>query len=171
MGRTIREDDVPTPVAQLSEEDFIEHIMAGVNRLMTGLDRKLVSVGVTTSGTVDNEDRITASNLAGKTSTSPSACAFSLAFPWSSPPQSLSWAPKHRRPSSVTPIRFSFSSRMTLSVRHCLLMMKFPRSFPFRRHPSSPTQRNHSPQRPSCASSAAPAPLTGGCRSCRKQPG
>ncbi|HCT5225363.1 TPA: ROK family protein, partial [Corynebacterium striatum] len=63
MGRTIREDDVPTPVAQLSEEDFIEHIMAGVNRLMTGLDRKLVSVGVTTSGTVDNEGRITASNL------------------------------------------------------------------------------------------------------------
>ncbi|ART20154.1 Crp/Fnr family transcriptional regulator [Corynebacterium striatum] len=63
MGRTIREDDVPTPVAQLSEDDFIEHIMAGVNRLITGLDRKLVSVGVTTSGTVDNEGRITASNL------------------------------------------------------------------------------------------------------------
>lgn len=63
LGRTIREDDVPTPVAQLSEEDFIEHIMAGVHRLSAGLDRKLVSVGITTSGTVDAAGRVTAANL------------------------------------------------------------------------------------------------------------
>src|SRR5690625_7463963 len=43
MGRTLREDDIATPVARLSESDFIEHIMAGVNRLTTGISRTLVS--------------------------------------------------------------------------------------------------------------------------------
>ena len=63
MGRTLREDDIATPVAHLSESDFIEHIMAGVNRLTTGISRTLVSVGVTTSGTVDDEGLVWASNL------------------------------------------------------------------------------------------------------------
>lgn len=62
-GRTIREQEFSTPVATLSEDDFIEHIMAGVNRLKTGLDRRLVSVGVATSGSVDEEGRVTAPNL------------------------------------------------------------------------------------------------------------
>ena len=63
MGRTLREDDISTPVAKLSDADFIEHIMAGINRLTTGLSRTLVSVGVTTSGAVDEDGRVWASNL------------------------------------------------------------------------------------------------------------
>lgn len=63
MGRTLREDDISTPVAHLSESDFIEHIMAGVNRLTTGTARTLVSVGVTTSGAVDEDGLVWASNL------------------------------------------------------------------------------------------------------------
>ncbi|WP_293767910.1 ROK family protein [uncultured Corynebacterium sp.] len=62
-GRVIREDDVPTPVAELTPEDFIEHVMAGVNRLSAGIDRTLVSVGVTTSGTVDDAGLVYAPNL------------------------------------------------------------------------------------------------------------
>ena len=62
-GRTIREDDITTPVASLSEADFIEHIMAGINRLTAGLDQALVSVGVTTSGQVDGEGLVYAPNL------------------------------------------------------------------------------------------------------------
>lgn len=63
LGRTIRGGEISTPVAKLSEDDFIEHIMAGVNRLMTGLERRLVSVGITTSGTVNEEGLVTAANL------------------------------------------------------------------------------------------------------------
>lgn len=62
-GRTLCEEDVATPVFRLSEGDIIEHIIAGMNRLMTGLDRRLVSVGVTTSGSVDESGRVTAHNL------------------------------------------------------------------------------------------------------------
>ncbi|MDN6237190.1 MAG: MarR family transcriptional regulator, partial [Corynebacterium flavescens] len=63
LGRTIKNGEFATPVAKLSEDDFIEHILAGVNRLMTGLERPLVSVGITTSGTVDSQGLVTASNL------------------------------------------------------------------------------------------------------------
>ncbi len=62
-GRTIREDDFPTPVSELSTEDFIQHIMAGVNMLSAGIDRTLVSVGVATSGYVDAEGLVFAPNL------------------------------------------------------------------------------------------------------------
>lgn len=62
-GRTIRDADVPTPVARLSESDFIEHVMAGLNRLTAGLDRPLVSVGVTTSGHVSRDGIVDAPNL------------------------------------------------------------------------------------------------------------
>jgi len=62
-GRTIRDADVPTPVARLSESDFIEHVMAGLNRLTAGLDRPLVSVGVTTSGRVSGDGVVDAPNL------------------------------------------------------------------------------------------------------------
>lgn len=65
-GRTIREDDVATPVSKLTENDFIETIMAGVHRLSAGLNRRLVSVGVTASGRVDNLGRIWADNLGWK---------------------------------------------------------------------------------------------------------
>ena len=62
-GRTIRDADVPTPVAELSESDFIEHVMAGLNRLTAGLDRPLASVGVTTSGRVTDDGIVDAPNL------------------------------------------------------------------------------------------------------------
>lgn len=62
-GRTIRDDEVATPVAELSENDFIEHVMAGLNRLSAGLDRPLASVGVTTSGRVSEDGVVTAPNL------------------------------------------------------------------------------------------------------------
>lgn len=62
-GRVIKEDDVPTPVARLREDDFLEHIVAGVHRLSVGVDRELVSVGVTTSGRVDDQGLVHAPNL------------------------------------------------------------------------------------------------------------
>lgn len=62
-GRTVAEEEITTPVARLTEEDFLEHIMAGINRMMTGLDRRLVALGITTSGTVDEEGLVTADNL------------------------------------------------------------------------------------------------------------
>ncbi|MDO5668374.1 MAG: ROK family protein [Corynebacterium sp.] len=62
-GRTIRDADVPTPVAELSETDFIEHVMAGLNRLTAGLERPLAAVGVTTSGRVSDGGIVDAPNL------------------------------------------------------------------------------------------------------------
>lgn len=62
-GRTVSEEEIATPVARLTEEDFLEHIMAGINRMMTGLDRHLVALGITTSGTVDEDGLVTADNL------------------------------------------------------------------------------------------------------------
>lgn len=62
-GRTIRDADVDTPVAKLSQDDFVQHIMAGLNRLMADLSRPLATVGVTTSGTVSPDGVVTAPNL------------------------------------------------------------------------------------------------------------
>lgn len=62
-GRTIRDAEVPTPVAELTESDFIEHVMAGLNRLTAGLERPLASVGVTTSGRVTDDGIVDAPNL------------------------------------------------------------------------------------------------------------
>ena len=62
-GRTLSEEELTTPVANLSEDDFLEHIMAGINRMMTNLNHRLVSLGVTTSGTVDDNGLVTAENL------------------------------------------------------------------------------------------------------------
>ena len=62
-GRTLSEEELTTPVANLSEDDFLEHIMAGINRMLTNLDYRLVSLGVTTSGTVDDNGLVTAENL------------------------------------------------------------------------------------------------------------
>ncbi|WP_144737548.1 ROK family transcriptional regulator [Corynebacterium propinquum] len=62
-GRTIRESTIDTPVAQLSESDFIQHIMAGLHRLVTGLEHTLLSVGVTTSGQVSRDGVVSAPNL------------------------------------------------------------------------------------------------------------
>lgn len=62
-GRTIRDVDVDVPVADVSQDDFIQHIMAGLNRLMADLDRPLATVGVTTSGAVSPDGVVNAPNL------------------------------------------------------------------------------------------------------------
>lgn len=62
-GRTLRSVDLDLPVAQLDQDDFIQHIMAGLNRLSAGLQRPLATVGVTASGTVTGTGRVTAPNL------------------------------------------------------------------------------------------------------------
>lgn len=62
-GRTIRDVDVDLPVANISQDDFIQHIMAGLNRLMADLDRPLATVGVTTSGAVSPDGVVNAPNL------------------------------------------------------------------------------------------------------------
>lgn len=62
-GRTIRESTIDTPVAELTESDFIQHIMAGLHRLVTGLEHTLLSVGVTTSGQVSRDGVVSAPNL------------------------------------------------------------------------------------------------------------
>ncbi|WIM67840.1 ROK family transcriptional regulator [Corynebacterium breve] len=65
-GRTLRDCDISTPVAKLSQDDFIQHIMAGLNRLNAGIDRPLATVGVTTSGSVSQDGVVTAPNLGWK---------------------------------------------------------------------------------------------------------
>ncbi|WP_165242778.1 ROK family transcriptional regulator [Corynebacterium lizhenjunii] len=62
-GRALREGDFPTPVAELTTEDFIQHIMAGINRLVSGIELRLSSVGVTTSGFVNDHGLVYAPNL------------------------------------------------------------------------------------------------------------
>lgn len=62
-GRTVREVDVDTPMAELGADDFIEHVMAGLNRLSAGLDRPLVSVGVTFPGRVSDDGVVDAPSL------------------------------------------------------------------------------------------------------------
>lgn len=79
-GRLIREEDFPTPVATLSPDDFIEHIMAGVNKLSAGLGRKLVSVGVVTSGHVE-DGRVWAPNLGWEGMDVASRLAFQFRVP------------------------------------------------------------------------------------------
>ncbi len=62
-GHTIRSVDIDIPVSRLSEDDFIQHIMAGLNRLSAGLNHPLCTVGVTTSGTVTSGGDVYAPNL------------------------------------------------------------------------------------------------------------
>ncbi|SDS65410.1 ROK family transcriptional regulator [Corynebacterium timonense] len=62
-GQALRSMDIDIAVARLSEDDFIQHIMAGLNRLRAGLDRPLATIGVTTSGTVSSNGEVYAPNL------------------------------------------------------------------------------------------------------------
>lgn len=62
-GRTLRDSMLDISAAELDPDTFIEHLMAGVNRLTTGLDLPLVGIGVATSGKVTNAGVVTASNL------------------------------------------------------------------------------------------------------------
>lgn len=63
LGRVLRDADFELIVSQLDPEDWVHHIMAGVNKLTAGLQRPLVSVGVTGSGSIDAEGRVHAANL------------------------------------------------------------------------------------------------------------
>lgn len=54
LGRTLRDVSIDTPMAELSADDFIEHVMAGLHRLSAGQDRQLASVGVTFPGSVSH---------------------------------------------------------------------------------------------------------------------
>lgn len=62
-GRTLTCIDVELPVARMDQDDVIQHIMAGINRLTASLGRPLSTVGVTASGTVTDDGRVTAPNL------------------------------------------------------------------------------------------------------------
>lgn len=62
-GRTVRSVELDLPVAKLDQDDVIQHLMAGLNRLTAGLDRTLAAVGVTASGTVTDNGCVTAPNL------------------------------------------------------------------------------------------------------------
>ncbi|MCP1388123.1 ROK family transcriptional regulator [Corynebacterium sp. TA-R-1] len=62
-GRTLTCVDAELPVAKLDQDDFIQHIMAGLNRLTAAIGRPLATVGVTASGTVTDDGRVTAPNL------------------------------------------------------------------------------------------------------------
>lgn len=62
-GRTVASTSVDISVARTSPQDLLEHIIAAINRLNTGVGRPLASVGVTTSGHVSDHGVVTAANL------------------------------------------------------------------------------------------------------------
>lgn len=62
-GRTLRCVDAQLPVAKLDQDDFIQHVMAELNKLTAALHRPLATVGVTASGAVTEDGRVTAPNL------------------------------------------------------------------------------------------------------------
>ncbi len=62
-GRTLRCVDAELPVAKLDQDDFIQHIMAELNKLTATIHRPLATVGVTASGTVTIDGHVTAPNL------------------------------------------------------------------------------------------------------------
>lgn len=62
-GRTLRDTMIDKSAIELDPDTFIEHLMAGVNRLTTGIDLPLVGVGVATSGKVTPDGVVTAHNL------------------------------------------------------------------------------------------------------------
>ncbi|MFP7365211.1 winged helix-turn-helix domain-containing protein [Corynebacterium callunae] len=62
-GRTLRDTILEKSAIDLDPDTFIEHLMAGVNRLTTGIELPLVGIGVATSGKVTNAGVVTASNL------------------------------------------------------------------------------------------------------------
>lgn len=62
-GRTLKEADIDLAVAGGSQDDFIQHVMAALNRLCAGVHRPLATVGVTTSGTVTGDGEVYAPNL------------------------------------------------------------------------------------------------------------
>lgn len=62
-GRTFRDGHVNRNVADVSPEDFVEYIIAGLHQLTNGVTNPLVSVGVTASGRVSPDGVVNAPNL------------------------------------------------------------------------------------------------------------
>ncbi|PAT03171.1 Crp/Fnr family transcriptional regulator [Corynebacterium sp. NML 150383] len=62
-GRTLRCVDLELPVASMTPDDVIQHLMAALNRLTAGMQRRLAALGVTTSGTVTEDGTVIAVNL------------------------------------------------------------------------------------------------------------
>ena len=62
-GRTLLSRDMDITVSKVSEDDFIQSMMAELNQMTTKVDRPLGTVGVTTSGTVRDGGRVFAPNL------------------------------------------------------------------------------------------------------------
>ena len=62
-GRTLLCRDMDITVKNVSEDDFIQSMMAELNQMTTKVDRPLRTVGVTTSGTVRDGGKVFAPNL------------------------------------------------------------------------------------------------------------
>lgn len=62
-GRRLRHSEIPVRVVDESAGDFLEHLVAGINRILARINRPLAAVGVTTSGRVDHRGLVTAPNL------------------------------------------------------------------------------------------------------------
>ncbi len=62
-GRTLRDNMLEKSAIDLDPDTFIEHLIAGVNRLTTGINLPLVGIGVATSGKVTSAGVVTANNL------------------------------------------------------------------------------------------------------------
>ena len=62
-GRTLISRDMDITVSNVGEDDFIQSIMAQLNKLTTKLERPLSTVGVTTSGSVREGGTVFAPNL------------------------------------------------------------------------------------------------------------
>ncbi|MDK8450521.1 ROK family protein [Corynebacterium mastitidis] len=62
-GQLLRRTRVTASAASVSRYDFLEHIIAALHRVLTPMSRRLVSMGVTVSGHVDEAGRVDAPNL------------------------------------------------------------------------------------------------------------
>lgn len=62
-GRTLLSRDMDITVSDVSEDDFIQSMMAELNQMTTRVDRPLRTVGATTSGIVRDGGKVFAPNL------------------------------------------------------------------------------------------------------------
>ncbi|WP_448853168.1 ROK family protein [Corynebacterium frankenforstense] len=62
-GRRLRDLDLKIKVSEHEDSDFLEHLVAGINRLTAGVATPLGALGVTTSGQVTERGIVDAPNL------------------------------------------------------------------------------------------------------------
>ncbi|GAB3942882.1 ROK family transcriptional regulator [Corynebacterium tapiri] len=62
-GRTLRSRSIDLPIAEMSPDDVVEHLIAALHRTSIGLDRPLRTVGITFPGRVDSGDVISAPSI------------------------------------------------------------------------------------------------------------